>query len=57
MLLSAGDLNSNKNHRSVIETLFSLDSKIFYVIWGKGILRDKYLMFIKNQVYLADLNW
>lgn len=48
MLLSAGDLNSNKNHRSVIETLFSLDSKIFYVIWGKGALKDEYLMLAKK---------
>jgi len=45
MLLSVGELNSNKNHEIVIRALALMDEKPYYVIVGKG----------KKQKELNDL--
>ncbi len=49
MLLSVGDLNTNKNHEIVIRALAEInDSKVHYVIAGKGGKKD-YLKILAKE--------
>lgn len=41
LLLSVGELSVRKNHRVVVEALQKLNSSYWYVIVGKGSLRDE----------------
>jgi glycosyltransferase involved in cell wall biosynthesis len=58
MVLSVGELNVNKNHKTVIDAISEIkDSKIYYCICGNGPLNDyleKYAeeMGIGNQLHL-----
>ncbi|MCR5047388.1 MAG: glycosyltransferase [Saccharofermentans sp.] len=46
LLLSVGELNSNKNHEVVIRAIRGID--VTYVVVGKGVLRDE-LISIANE--------
>lgn len=49
-ILSAGELNENKNHRMVIDAIASLNlQNIQYSICGEGSLRGKLQEYIDNQ--------
>lgn len=48
LLLSVGELNENKNHKAVIDTLPSLSENIHYIICGTGKLYDEYIEKAKN---------
>lgn len=59
ILLSVGELNTNKNHRVIIEALSKLDnSSVKYIICGSGSLKDELLSLadslgVLNQVIFA----
>ena len=42
LLLSVGELNSNKNHKIVIESLPELPNNVHYLICGVGLLKKEY---------------
>lgn len=42
LLLSVGELNDNKNHKIIIETLPKLASKVHYLICGVGPLKEQH---------------
>lgn len=42
LLLSVGELNINKNHKIVIDTLPTLPKTIHYLICGVGVLKEEY---------------
>lgn len=41
LMLSVGELNDNKNHKSVVSALSQLPSNIHYLICGQGAAREK----------------
>ena len=58
LIVSVGELNKNKNHEAIIKALAKINnSNIYYVICGKGVLKD-YLgelikkLSLENQVIL-----
>lgn len=53
LMLSVGELNSNKNHKSVIEAMTRIDKDVHYVIAGEGNLR-KDILCLANKSGLAD---
>lgn len=57
LLLSVGELNNNKNHRVIIETLPKLPKNIHYLICGVGVLKDEYIelskkLKVENRLHL-----
>ena len=49
MIISVGEINSNKNHRVIIEALSHIeDKKVKYIICGKGNLEEKQLKRVKE---------
>ena len=42
LLLSVGELNNNKNHKIVIESLPTLPKNVHYLICGVGALKEQY---------------
>lgn len=48
-LLSVGELNRNKNHLFVIESISSMSSDIMYSIFGSGKLEAKYKKLINER--------
>lgn len=49
VLLSVGELSKNKNHEVILSALRQLKNrKIYYLIVGKGKLKEKYTKLIKN---------
>lgn len=42
LLLSVGELNDNKNHKVIIQSLPELSSNVHYVICGTGPLKEQY---------------
>lgn len=48
LLLSVGELNNNKNHKIVIETLPKLSTNVHYVICGVGPLKQQYRQLAKE---------
>ncbi len=54
LLLSVGELNENKNHKTVIRALALLgDKNIHYAIAGKGELHDE-IINLANELGIAD---
>lgn len=53
LLLSVGELNNNKNHKMIIESLPSLSDNIHYLVCGEGPLRDKYIK-ISNELNVGN---
>lgn len=50
VVLSAGELNKNKNHETVIKAIAKLNSpNIYYIICGNGILEDYLNKFIRES--------
>lgn len=41
LLISVGELNANKNHKVVVEALQQLSNNYWYIIAGKGALKDE----------------
>lgn len=48
LLLSVGELNDNKNHRVIIETLPKLPQNVHYLICGVGVLKEEYIQLSKK---------
>lgn len=48
LLLSVGELNDNKNHKIVIESLASLPENIHYLICGVGPLKEQHIKLSKE---------
>ncbi len=53
MLLSVGELIERKNHETIIRALALLPKNIYYVICGKGVLRE-YLENLANKLGVKD---
>ena len=57
LMLSVGEINSNKNHSAVIECMDQLPNNVHYVICGQGPLEETYIekakeMGISNRLHL-----
>ena len=51
MLLSVGELNNNKNHQVIVRAISKIyDSKVKYVIVGKGALEDHLKRLAKDLI-------
>lgn len=48
LLISVGELNDNKNHRVVIESLPQLPKNVHYLICGLGSLKNTYIQLAKE---------
>lgn len=48
LLLSVGELNENKNHRVVIESLPKLRENVHYIICGQGNLKNEHIQLAKD---------
>ena len=49
LMLSVGELNANKNHKTVIEALSKIENRnVHYVIAGKGDLQNEIINFAKK---------
>lgn len=53
LLLSVGELNDNKNHKVVIETLPKLPNNIHYVVCGTGPLKEQFERLAK-ELHVED---
>lgn len=49
LLLSVGELNDNKNHKVVIESLSSLPDNVHYLICGVGSLKEQHIQLAKER--------
>ncbi|UTY40797.1 glycosyltransferase [Allocoprobacillus halotolerans] len=48
LLLSVGELNDNKNHKVIIQSLPELPSNVHYVICGRGPLKEQHEQLAKE---------
>lgn len=48
LLLSVGELNDNKNHKVVIQSLVELPNNVHYIICGTGLLKEQHERFAKK---------
>lgn len=50
VLLSVGDLNRNKNHRTVLEALAGMENRnLYYVVCGRGPLKEELEAFAREK--------
>lgn len=53
LLLSVGELNDNKNHKVVIESLPELPINVYYIICGTGPLKEQYAQ-LADELKVSD---